>query len=41
MRSLSCMKLLFHSKPLVVPVPKDWANRQFLRSASQPLALVI
>lgn len=35
------MKLLFHSKPLVVLVSKDWANRQLLSSASQPLALVI
>lgn len=35
------MKLLFYSKPLVVPVLKDWANGQFLSGASQPQALVI
>lgn len=34
------MKLLFYSKPLVVPVPKDWADGQLL-GASQPRALVI
>lgn len=37
----SCTELLFHSKPFVLPIPKDWANGQFLSSASQPLALVI
>lgn len=35
------MKLLFYSKPLVVPVPKDWADGQLLSGASQPRALVI